>query len=109
MMMGNKGTFSAGDMAKQGMRQAPRRPVAQQKSSGASLGYPTIEGLLESEDFSKLQGGYEGVKKQADDIMAAPTQSARNKKRARTALEAYERGRELMNELLEIKEQMMKG
>lgn len=108
MMMGNKGTFSAGDMAKQGMRQGPRRPTAQQKG-GTSLGYPTIEGLLESEDFSKLHDGFESVKKQAEEIMSAATQSARNKKRARTALDAFDRGLDLLKELLEIKEKMLKG
>jgi hypothetical protein len=109
MMMGNKGTFSAGEMAKQGMRQGPRRPVAQQKGAATSLGYPTIEGLLETEDFTALHDGYESVRKQAEDIMGAPAQSARNKRRARLALEAYDRGLDLLKELLEIKEQMLKG
>ena len=109
MMMGNKGTFSAGDMAKQGVRQgAPRRPMAQQKGA-TSLGYTMIEGLLESEDFSRLHDGYEGVKKQAEEITSAPAQSARQKKRAKTALDAYDRGLDLLKELLEIKAQMMKG
>jgi hypothetical protein len=108
MMMGNKGTFSAGDMANKGMRQGPRRPTTQQKGA-TSLGYPTIEGLLESEDFSALHDGFESVKKQAEEIMNAPTQSARNKKRARTALDAFDRGLDLLKELLEIKEKMLKG
>jgi hypothetical protein len=109
MMMGNKGTFSAGDMAKQGMRQGPRRPLPQQKGAATSLGYPTIEGLLESEDFKRIHDGYEGVKKQAEHIINSPMQSARNKKRARVAIDAYDRGLDLLKELLEIKEQMMKG
>jgi hypothetical protein len=73
------------------------------------LGYPTIEELLETEDFTKLHDGYEGVKKQAEEIMGAPTQPARSKRRARLALEAYDRGLDLLKELLEIKEQMLKG
>ena len=110
MMMGNKGTFSAGDMAKQGIRQGPRRPGAQQqKSASTSLGYTMVEGLLETEDFNKIHDGYENIKKQAEEIVESPTQSARNKKRARVAVEAYERALDLLKELLEIKAQMLKG
>jgi len=109
MMMGSKGTFSAGDMAKQGLRQGPRRPTAQTKGAATSLGYTTIEGLLETEDFSRLHDGYEAIRKQAEEIMNSPTQSARQKKRARASLEAFDRGLDLLKELLEIKSQMMKG
>jgi hypothetical protein len=109
MMMGNKGTFSAGDMAKQGMRQGPRRPVAQQKGAATSLGYTMVEGLLETEDFKKINDGYESIRQQAEVIVESPTQSARNKKRARSAVDAYDRALELLKELLEIKAQMLKG
>ena len=110
MMMGNKGTFSAGEMAKQGMRQGPRRPgPQQQKGSATSLGYTMVEGLLETEDFNKIHDGYETIKKQAEQIVDSPTQSARNKKRARLAVDAYERALDLLKELLEIKAQMLKA
>jgi hypothetical protein len=108
MMMGDKGTFSAGDMAKQGMRQGPRRPVSQ-KGAATSLGYTMVEGLLETEDFERIHDGYERVKKQAEQIAESPTQSARNKKRARIAIDAYDQALELLKELLEIKAQMLKG
>ena len=107
MMMGNKGTFSAGSMA-QGPRRGPRRPSPQQKRADTSLGYPTIEGLLETEDFSNLQEGYESAQNEAEKVLSSG-QSARTKKRAKSAVAAFERGLDLLKELLEIKEQMKKG
>lgn len=107
MMTGNKGTFSAGSMA-QGPR-GPRRPTGQQKrSSSNSLGYPTIEGLLESEDFSGLEEGFEDIRKQVTEIVTTTGHSPRDRKRAKSAISAFERALELLNELLEIKAQMKK-
>ncbi len=107
MMMGNKGTFSAGSMA-QGPR-GPRRPMARQTSSSTSLGYPTIEGLLETEDFSKLEEGFEDIQSQVAGIISEKTASARTKRRAKLALGAFETALDLIKELLEIKEQIRRG
>ena len=77
-------------------------------ATDADLGYPQIEALLESENFETINNsfalGYEKLEK----IKSDRSGGLKKQKAAQKAMKAYELTTELINELLQIKYQIIK-
>ncbi|EKD50804.1 MAG: hypothetical protein ACD_62C00424G0004 [uncultured bacterium] len=73
----------------------------------AGLGYPTIEGLLETESFDKINNSFNEAYKKLEKIAADSDSGLKKKRSASKAMQAYELTTELLNELLKIKYQIV--
>ena len=86
-----------------------------QKKSGKAdapktgrLGYPTIEALLDSEDFDRLNKSFgEGYNKLTA-LLDNKSAGLKTQKEARAAMKAYELTTDLLKELLQLKYAMQK-
>lgn len=81
------------------VRRRPRR-------AQSTLGYPTIEGLLDSEDCSQIYYSHFSIERQTEQILQARHRTDLDRDRARRVLAASELALELLQELLEIKAQL---
>lgn len=73
-----------------------------------SLGYPHIEELLEKEDFERLNKSFFDAYERLEKIMKDRSAGLKKQKGAQKAMKAYEMTTELLNELLQIKYQIIK-
>ena len=67
-----------------------------------TLGYPHVEKLIDSEDFSQLNRDFETAYNGLEKI-AADKSGMKTKKEAKKAMRAIEKVSELLKELLQIK------
>jgi len=70
-----------------------------------SFGYPAIEELIDSEDFSKVNPAFESFYKELDAI-AKKKRGLKKGKDAKKAMDSVELVMSLLKELLEIKYQL---
>lgn len=74
----------------------------------AGMGYPHIENLLETEDFDEINKSFAAAYEKLELILKDRSGGLKKQKSARTAMKAYELTTELINELLQIKHQLIK-
>ncbi|MBU0505187.1 MAG: hypothetical protein ABII18_10665 [bacterium] len=72
-----------------------------------ALGYPTIEKLLETEEFQKINESFGQAYSKLEAISQDSSAGLKKKKAATKAMQAYELTTELLNELLKIKYQIV--
>jgi hypothetical protein len=81
-------------------KKTPKAPV--------SLGYPHIEALLETENFSSVNKSFGEVYQKLETIMKDRSAGLKKQKNAQKAIVGYELTVGLMNELLKIKKEMQR-
>jgi len=83
-------------------------PKIQQSFQDSGLGYPHIEELLEKEDFERINKSFAEAYQTLEKIMKDTSGGLKKQKAAQKAMKSYELTTELMNELLQIKAQIVK-
>lgn len=78
------------------------------KGNQTGLGYPTIETLIETENFESVNKTFGEAYENLESIHADVSAGVKKQKAARKAMQAYELTTQLMNELLQIKQEILK-
>ncbi len=79
----------------------PKKPT--QKTEEKRFGYPTIEALLDSENFDKLNASFNAGYVKLTAIIDNKSSTIKAQKDARLAMKAYELTTDLLKELLKLK------
>ena len=74
----------------------------------ADLGYPQIEKLLETENFEQINKSFAESYEKLEKIKSDRSGGLKKQKAAQKAMKAYEISTQLINELLQIKYQIVK-
>lgn len=83
-------------------------PAQKQTTQDSGLGYPQIEGLLETEQFEKINKSFADAYERLEKIKKDRSGGLKKQKAAQKAMQAYELTTKLINELLQIKYQIVK-
>lgn len=84
------------------------KPATDQKKSNTLLGYPIIEKLVQTEDFSKVNESVSGCYDTLEKMLKNKTGGLKRQKGIRSALKAYDLTIDLIRELLKTKYDLMR-
>lgn len=74
----------------------------------SGLGYPKVEQLIETEDFESINKSFAESYDKLEKIKEDRSGGLKKQKSAQKAMKAYEMTTQLMNELLQVKYQLVK-
>lgn len=80
-----------------------RKGPPQKPDENARLGYPTIENLIETEDFEGLNKSFSESYGKLKAILDDKSAGLKKHKEARKAMKSYELTTDLLKELLQLK------
>ena len=84
-----------------------KKPVLGEKR-GPSIGYPNIEKLIDTEDFSGVNGAFEKAYKDLEKV-SKEKKGLKKGREAVKAMKSIERSTQLLRELLEVKYRMQEA
>ena len=85
-----------------------KKPGKPEDAKASRLGYPTIEALLDSEDFDRLNKSFGEAYNKLSALLDNKSAGLKTQKEARAAMKAYELTTDLLKELLKLKYAMQK-